>query len=221
MSVFTKAYFLLLLITLALYLFKSRKMGTYSRHIIALMLLWLLTTITAIFLSSYAGFKNNLFVFHILTPVEYGILTLLFNHVIMNPFVKKMAKLSILPFFVLCMLSAFFLQPVTENNAYMIITESVIIVFLSLYYLREIMILQHVTELHRFPMFWITVGLLFYFTGNLLIEGMLNYMIKHSMTLALRSYRLGYIFKYLLFILFITGAGFSKRTQLLPETNYY
>lgn len=193
----------------------------HSRYIIALLVLWLFTTVSAILLSSYAGVSNNLFIFHIMTPVEYGILALLFNHVITETTVKRITRISIIPFCLLCIFSAFFFQKVTENNAYMIVTESVIIVFLSLYYLREVMTLQHVTELQRFSMFWITAGLLFYFTGNLVIEGMLNYMIRHSMTLALRTYRLGYVFKYLLFILLIIGVVFSRQKNTLPENNFY
>ena len=55
-------------------------------------------------------------------------------------------------------------------------------------------------------MFWICVGILFCFTGNLITVGMLNYLIKYSMEIARRAYGFTYIFKYLSFVLLMIGA---------------
>lgn len=178
--------------------------------VILLMILWLCTAASAIFLSNFTGWKNNLFIFHISTPLEYIVLSMLYRDAIVNVKVKKIILLSIPVFIILSILFSLFIQTTEVNNSYIIITESVIIVFLSLFFLREILLLQQVTVLHRYPMFWISVGILFYFTGNLIIEGMLNYMMTHSMELAKRTYRIGYIFKYLIFLLFIIGAFCSK-----------
>lgn len=183
--------------------------------VILLMILWFITTSIAIYLVRFAGFKNNLFVFHISTPLEYTILAMLYKNEISSVIVKKIILISIPVFIVLSFLFGFFIQTPDTNNTQIIIIESVIMVFLSLFFLREVLLLQQVTVLHRYPMFWISVGILFYFIGNLVIEGMLNYLISHSMDLAKRSYRLGYIFKYLLFLLFIIGAYCNRARELL------
>src|SRR5258708_27458954 len=211
MNLLYKVYFGLLLITLVSYLIIAvRNNGQYIKMVILLMTLWLLTSATAIFLSNYAGWKNNLFLFHISTPLEYVILCLLYRDAIVNKGIKRMISISIPVFIILCILSSLFIQKLNADNSYIVIIESVMVIFISLFFLREILLLQQVPVLHRFPMFWICVGILFYYTGNLIIEGMLNYMIHHSMKLALRTYRLGYIFKYLLFVIFIIGAICSK-----------
>lgn len=214
MSIYSKAYFGLLFITLVSYLIRTGRKELYVNIVILLMVLWFFTTTTAIYLIRYAGLKNNLFVFHISTPLEFILLVTLYRNVIVNTFVKKIISLSIPVFLVLSTFFAIFVQAPDTNNSQMIIIESVSMVFLSLFFLREVLLLQQVTVLHRFPMFWISVGILFYFIGNLVIEGMLNYMISHSMDLARRAYRIGYIFKYLLFILFIVGAFCDKRPKL-------
>lgn len=211
MNLLYKVYFGLLLITLASYItIAVRNNAQYIKMVILLMILWLLTSTTAIFLSNYVGWKNNLFIFHISTPLEYVILCLLYRDAIDNTGIKRMICISIPLYIVVCILFSLFVQKPDADNSYVVIIESVMLIFISLFFLREILLLQQVPVLHRFPMFWICVGILFYYTGNLIIEGMLNYMINHSMKLALRTYRLGYIFKYLLFVLFIIGAVYSR-----------
>jgi len=210
MSVYSKVYFVFLFITLVSYVIAFKTKEQYVKMVILLMILWALTTTVAIYLIRFAGFKNNLFVFHISTPLEYTILALLYRDVIFNYTIRRLISLSIPIFLALSVVFALFVQAPDTNNTEVIIIESAVMIFLSLFFLREVLLMQQVTSLHRFPMFWISVGILFYFTGNLVIEGMLNYLIRRSMDLAKRSYRLGYVFKYLLFVLFIIGAYCSN-----------
>jgi hypothetical protein len=206
MSVFDKVYFGLLIICLFCYIITFRKTEKYKKPVIAILLLWLVTTSVAIYLSMYAGIKNNLFIFHIATPVEYVLLILLYRYFIVNATAKKIFAVSIPVFVAASIIFSIFIQPPVVNNSYITIAESIIIIFVSLLFLREILLLQQIKVLHQFPMFWISVAILFYYTGTLIIEGMLNYLISHSLELARRVYRMSYFMKYLLFILFIIGA---------------
>jgi hypothetical protein len=219
MDLYSKVYLGLLFITLVSYVTTYRENEKYSKWVILLMILWFFTVAVAIYLSEYAGFKNNLFVFHISTPLEYAILGMLFRGVLVNTTLKKIIALSIPFFVVLSILFAAFIQKPDANNSDIIIIESVMLIFLSLFFLREVLLLQQVPDLHRFPMFWICVAILFYYIGNLIVEGMLNYLIRHSMELARRAYRVAAIFKYLLFILFIIGAFCNKFPGLLLKKN--
>lgn len=206
MNILQEVYFVLLFITLTVYIIALRNKMQYVKIIVWIITLWLLVSASAMLLSRVAGVKNNLFIFHISTPLEYLLISLLYRDALVNKNVRRMINISIPVFFILSILFSLFIQKPVVNNSYMVLVEYVILIFLSLFYLREILLLQQVTVLHRFPMFWISVGILFYYTGNLIIEGMLNYMINHSMELALRTYRLSYVFKYLIFLLFIIGA---------------
>ncbi len=58
----------------------------------------------------------------------------------------------------------------------------------------------------RYPLFWIGLGILVYFTETMVINGLLDYMVKHSMGLARRAYGVSYIFMYLLFLSLTLGA---------------
>lgn len=205
MNVHTKVYIALLLITLFSYLRPGRK-EFFSRMVVLLMILWLATTAVALYLIKYAGYKNNLFVFHISTPLEYIILALLYRNVIINTRIKKIITASIPVFIILSILFSLFVQRPDVNNSQIVVLESLIMIFLSLYFLREVLLLQQAKSISRFPMFWISVGILSYFTGNVVIEAMLNYLISHSPDLARNIYRTWHFFKYLLFTLFIIGA---------------
>jgi len=210
MNIYSKVYCGLLLITLVCYLFALQRKELYPKMIVLLMLLWLFVTAAAIYVVRYAGFENNLFLFHILTPIEYSIMAILYRSVIVNKLIKKVLLISIPVFILISILFAIFIQAPDTNNTYVFIIESVALIFLSLFFLREVLLLQQVKDIYTFPMFWISVGILFHFTGILVIEGMLNYTISHSMDLARKVYELGHIFKYLLFISFIIGAFFLK-----------
>lgn len=212
MSVFYQVYFILLFITLILYSISLQGKERHTKWIVLLMILWLLTSAIAIYLSLIAKWKNNLFVFHISTPLEYCIIAMMYKQEIVNQRVKKLIVISIPIFFVLCIASALSLQKPNVNNSYMMILESVMIILISLYYFREILLLQQIPVLYRFTMFWISVGILFYYIGNLLIEGMLNYMIAHSIDLARRAYNFGHVFEYLLFTLLIVGVLSNKNS---------
>jgi hypothetical protein len=201
-------YLGLLLITLLSYSISSGKKAYYIKMVILLMSVWVLASAMALYLRKYSG--NNLIVFHVLAPVEYTILALLYRSVITHPRIKKMISISIPLFIVTAILFSLYVQPIDTNNSKIVIIESILVIFLSLFFLREVLLFQQITVLQRFPMFWISTGILSYFTGHMLIEGLLNYLMSNSMELARRAYYLEFPFKYLLFVLFIVGAFCGK-----------
>ncbi|THU38281.1 hypothetical protein FAM09_16525 [Niastella caeni] len=198
-------FFILLLAAIIFYIIAAGKNKHFGSTVIAYLVLILVTSTLAVYMIK-TGVRNNLFLFHIYTPIEYTILGLLYRNAVTGALLKKIITTSIPFFVVLSTVFSAFVQKPDENNSFITVIESLLILSWSLFYLREILLLQQVTHLHRFPMFWVCVGILFYFTGSLITEGMLNYLIKHSLPLARRVYSISYIFKYLLFILLMIGA---------------
>jgi hypothetical protein len=178
----------------------------------------MITTLLAISLVRLAGYQNNLFLFHFFTPVEYTLLATLYYQSLKGRKIKKLVLLSIPLFIAYSVFSSVAIQKFSSNNSSTIIIESILMILWSLLFLREVLLYQEVMNLTQFAMFWITVGILFYFTGNLVIEGMLDYMIRHSMELARRIYRFSYLFSYLLFILFSVG-GLAETTVEMRKVN--
>jgi hypothetical protein len=209
MNALNIVYFILLIVSILSYLAALRTGEAYVKMILLYLLLVLSTTLAAIYFTVVARVSNNLFLFHVYTPLEYIILSLLYYNILSDKRSKKAILISIPVLTCLSILFSLFVQKIDSNNSYITIIESTLIIFWALLFFREILLLQHITALEHSPLFWINVGILFYFIGSLIIEGMLDYMIKHSIELARRAYKIGYIFKFLLFILFITGAWFG------------
>lgn len=217
MTAYLKVYIILLCVVLIFYILPIRKKAQHERMITLLMLLWLLTTLAGRYMVNTLGFKNNLLVFHICTPIEYAILCVMYKQLIVSPFLKRLIMLSIPSFILLAAFFSAFVQQTDVNNSIIFIIESVLMVIWSLLYLREVMLLQQITSLHRFPAFWISVAILFYYIGHLVIEGMLNYLMSISMDLAVRIYRVEYLFKYLALVLFAIGSFYSKTAGVLQK----
>ena len=206
MNIYNGLYLVLSLITLISYLLLLPVRYSWVKFIVAYLALLLLTFLASVYLANIVKLKSNLFIFHISTPLEFVILSLFYRSVIVNKEMKKGIVWVILFFIFISVLFPIFLQSPNSSNPTIIIIESILLIFLSLFFLREVLLLQQISDIRRFPPFWIVVGILFYYTGSIIIEGMLNYMIHHSMELAARIFRIGYIFKYLLFIVFLIGA---------------
>ena len=219
MTIFDTIYFALLISILGLYIALIRSYESYVLFVVAALICWLLTSVTAIYLSTYAGLKNNLFIFHIAAPIEFSILMAMFYHYTGNKKVKRLISITTISFVLLSILFSVFIQPLSVNNTYISILESVLLIAMALYFLRETLLLQQVQTLHRYPMFWISVGILFHYAGNLVIEGMLNYLIAHSMDLARRVYHLSYFIKYILFILLMIAALCTRSFKPAPKNN--
>jgi hypothetical protein len=202
-------YFILLLTALAMY---GMALATKQRFI-TLLFIYLLSsvvvTLLAIYVRTHTRSGNNLFLFHIFTPVEYTLLSLVYYTVLSEPKVRRAVLVSIPVFIGLSVFFSVFVQGTLDNNSYIGIIESILLVCQALLFLREVLLFKQVTALYRYPLFWISTGILVYFTETLVIEGVLDYLIRHSMELALQAYRISYIFKYLLFLALTAGAWFE------------
>jgi hypothetical protein len=204
MTVTDIIFSVLLLLAVISYAFRTRQ--RYGRIILIYLLLLLLLSIASICILVYTPIKNNLFIFHIFTPVQYLILSLLYSYEISTVPIRRIIQASIPVFIVICILLSLFVQKMTDNDSIATIIGSIGLILWPLLFLRQTLKLQEVNSLLRFPMFWISVGFLFYFIGSLATEGMLDYLISHDMEMAQKVFFLTYIFKYMLFIMLFIGA---------------
>ena len=148
---------------------------------------------------------NNLFFYHFYNPLEFILYSLFFSSLAMSVKTKKYILLIIPAYIMIALFLSFFTQKINENNSYAICLESLIIILYCLLYLRHINIHQIENRAERNPYFWITLGILFYFTGSLFLEGFLNILLKVSIDKARLYYKIGFVFKYLMCCMFLTG----------------
>lgn len=209
MSIADKIYFLLLLLTLACYLSKLASKEEYVKWITILLVFWLLTVLPGVLLVAYAN-KSNVFIYHIIVPVEFAFFMLMFRDYFDSPTAKRNVTYLIPSFILLCIFFSMFIQKPNINNTYAVIIESMILIIVSLFFLRETALLRRVKVMHRHPMFWISTGVLFCCCCNLVVEGMLNYLIARSNDLAVQLYKIIYFGNYVLFCFLILGLYCDK-----------
>ena len=220
MNTWSILYFFFLLVTTGAYgLALGRKLH-YIRFIFGYCILILCVSTVSNYLIYVTRTQNNLFLFHIYTPAEYVILSLLYWKLFTNTFIKRWIIISIPCFLLASVFLTVFVQGVENNNSNAVLIESTLLCTWSLLFLRETILLQQIESLLLYPMFWVSAGILVYFIGSLFIEGLLNYLIKHSIPLAKKLYLLEYISNTcsLSWRLLPSGAtGFLAGHPFLPE----
>jgi hypothetical protein len=100
-------------------------------------------------------------------------------------------------------LFAFTIQPLNAYNSYAVIIKNSLLSIWILCYYRELFVLLHINRIEQEPLFWISTGVLFYSLGDFFVEGLMNYLISHSMDLAQKLYYIYYLLNILLYLTFI------------------
>ncbi|HZH95162.1 MAG TPA: hypothetical protein VEY06_04720, partial [Flavisolibacter sp.] len=155
---------------------------------------------TAMLLRRVFEVKNNLFLYHIFTPVEYLLFCLIYYRAFESSVLRKSVLWSIIGFVVVCIYLSLFVEPLEINNSYAKVIESLLITVWVLLYFRQLVSADKIINFNKEPLVWISLGLLTYFIGNLFTEGMFNLLVKEYAPLAQRLYSYTYLFEYNLFL---------------------
>jgi len=148
---------------------------------------------------------NNLFIFHILVPVQYIFYCVILYFELHSTFIRKAIIASI---FFLVAISIFFAlntQGVHEYNSYVIIYRHFFLVLWILTFFRQMFVKVEISNPLYEPMFWLSTGLLFYSLGNFFIDGYMNFLIRKSLVVARRIYFVNVLLGLFMYILFIVS----------------
>ena len=165
--------------------------------------------------------ESNLFLYHILTPIQLSIILIMYYHVIKNRIYKR-AVPWLIPVLVLLSVSfSFTIQPITENNSYSILIKHVFVIISTLIYFFELISTTPYSKIYIQPIFWISVGLLFHSSLNILLEGFSNYLNTYSEPKYGSIYLLYSFSNYCLFFLIGAGLIISKTKSVGHESESY
>jgi hypothetical protein len=162
---------------------------------------------STIMLNSYLAkvFVSNLFLYHILVPIQFYLIANIFTSVIESKRIRRISKGLVYPFVAISILVSFTIQPVDEYNSYATLIKHLITIVLVLVYFYEIITVTPFTKIYLQPIFWVSVGLLFHSTINVLLEGFSNYFHTYSNSHYHLIYFLYSISNYCLFLLISIG----------------
>jgi len=151
---------------------------------------------------------NNLFLFHILNPIQFMLYGYYISAIIISKKVKRILPVLIPCFAGISLIISFTIQPFTEYNSYWLLIQNLFVTIFILYYFYEQSLETALESMYEKSIFLINIGLFIYSIGSLLISGFLNHLIKYNIKVALFVYFGSVLISYLAYLLFI--AAFIK-----------
>ncbi|UOQ98502.1 hypothetical protein MUN81_03200 [Hymenobacter sp. 5317J-9] len=158
---------------------RFRRLGLTMRYLVVLTLLAIV--ITAITTALQRQHRPNLFLFPIDTAIEFTLLALMYRRTL-----REYAFSRYIPALIGVFLlgTAVTYRPrldTAEFSPVQHFIEGVVMLAFVFFFFRREVLRQVVTErLERDPMFWVSTGVLLYFSGNLLIFLTSNLVLRYS-----------------------------------------
>jgi hypothetical protein len=123
----------------------------------------------------HAGDPQTL-VYYLFTLCEFSLFTYLFAQALV-PFIKRRLLLGLLFFFLLFVLiDMIWLSGLEQFNSYSTAVEGLLVIFLTLCYFYKTLRELRIKYLEREPVFWVSTGVLLYYSSNLFIFLFTNFI---------------------------------------------
>lgn len=151
-------------------------------------------------------------VYSFLKPMEYGVYAYLFYDRIRSERSYHYALWSVVGVMTLSMIQLFFLPDSKTVATNVILVEGLLTLVLILLYFRYILFTKTIILLWQEPLFWIAVGLLFFYSGNIVATGFYHQLRQYSVSLAKNLYLLNYTLNILDYLL--TSIAFVLSTKI-------
>lgn len=125
---------------------------------------------------------NNLFLLHIYTVEECGMILWFYSHLFRGFINQKIFLYTFLSFFALALINSVFFQSLTQNNTYSRGIEATIVILCSMGFFYKMLSETKVEKPEQSPYFWFNTGFLIYFSASLLLFTLSNYILgdKHK-----------------------------------------
>lgn len=150
-----------------------KKADTVFKGIAILILLTLISELIAKYIA-FGLNKPNSIVYHLFTPVEYTIYVIIFQGFLDHKKWNTLLWLSAIGLFLFEIVNTIFFQSLSVTNTNVMITESVLLVFLSLMLFLKIRETPSIGNLLKEGVFWFNSAVLCYYAFNSLIWGFHN-----------------------------------------------
>jgi len=130
---------------------------------------------------------NNIWLFHLFTPLEYGFLVMVFSYWQKESLLRLVLRLSIPLFALICLLNKLYLEDLSRFDNFTTTLDGSALILISVYTLFGLY-RDNSGPISRDPRFWITVAVLIYFSANLPLFAFANiialWSIHHILNIA-------------------------------------
>lgn len=114
--------------------------------------------------------KNNMMLFHAFTFIEHIFLILYFRSLFDKPVVRRILELIMVLFLVFSALNLLFWTPLDNPPSMQRSFECIIGMLLCIYFFVDLFLKSHVTDLAKYPHYWMVSGFLLYFAGTFFLN---------------------------------------------------
>ena len=178
-------YYLLMLLSLASFLYRKRQLKGRISLIIPLLICSISIEVVVDFFYWYHN-KYYVFLFHLYQPLEYLLLALLYYYNIENFKIRKYILISILLYFsILITYYSYYPDYINTSRYIDFVLEAVFLSIWSIISISELINAEKIKEPITFlPMFWISFSVLLFYSGSICIMGFRYYFEQYSLILS-------------------------------------
>ncbi len=163
-------------------LFRFKKLN--KTQTILMVLLSIIIIVEIISLLFWYKKANNLPMYHVYTVIEFIIISKIYSVELKSMFSNSFFLILILLFGGFAVCNTIFFQGIFTFNSNAITVSGIIIIFFCLSYFYSLLKEIKYNALETNPMFWINSGFLIYFSSNLILFFINNYMFKDEASAA-------------------------------------
>lgn len=128
----------------------------------------------------YLGAKNNIWVVHVYTLLEFLILSAIFYYSFRRPVFRKGIILAAILFVSICLIDAFVLEGITQMNSLTKVSGNAMLMLMGILYFYKVANDLTVTYLDRDPIFLLSCCILIYKAGTTMSYAMFNQALAAS-----------------------------------------
>jgi hypothetical protein len=205
-------YYSLLIISAALMIFFFRTAQRPFRLLAALVLLTLLSELTARYVS-YGLHKSNNIVYHFFTPVEFTFYVLIYREFFHSKKWNVILWICLAGFILAEISNTIFYQPLSVTNTNTFILESVLLILFSLSLFIRIRESEHYEDLLHEGVFWFNCAVLLYYAMSFLVWGFHSIKVYQLKNPPMIIYNFLLIWSGLLYTTFTIAVGLNVATQ--------
>ena len=157
-----------------------RRLVTGDRSLTIFVWLLLLTNViewgslNKVFLIQHFKYSNN-WIFNLFNPIEFGIYTSLYYSIMPGRKDRFAIVFLYFTYLVLSIINILFIQGLIFFDSYTFMFGCLLMVYCVSLYFKQIIRNPETTNIVRERFFWISVGLLFFYTGDFLLMAFFEY----------------------------------------------
>jgi hypothetical protein len=149
------------------------------RYLFLFVCIWLVGEATGV-ITVLLGTKNNIWSHHLLNPLEFAAMALVFYHSFESRLAKRLIVLAIGLVVVVTLFDAFMLQDITQMNSVSKIFANTLLIAMTLAYFYKVANKPTTLYLDQDPIFLLSAGLLIYVAGTSMSYALFNSALEVS-----------------------------------------